>query len=152
MVDSYLLHIMKCWTPSNVELPKCKNRMLKEKLFMMLVWGLLVNFTLDVENKMTAQWSVKSDEKSFCVTAPCIWWLLLLPRTRSSAAQVTTLHLAESCRVAEREHNGPSSCERSQVPDTEWTWILGWRVGQGDAGHWRFYSLLITPCAALRHP
>ena len=66
------------------------------------------------------------------------WWLVLLPRTLGSAAQVTSLHLAESCRVAEREHNGRTSCERSQVPDTEWTWILGWRVGEGDGGHWRF--------------
>ena len=69
-----------------------------------------------------------------------------LPRTLGSAAQVTSLHLAESCRAAElqssraaeREHNGRTSCERSQVPDTEWTWILGWRVGEGDGGHWRF--------------
>ena len=29
------------------------------------------------------------------------WWLVLLPRTLGSAAQVTSLHLAESCRVAE---------------------------------------------------
>ena len=40
----------------------------------------------------------------------------------------------QSCRA---EHNGRSSCERSQVPDTKWTGILGWRVGEGDGGHWR---------------
>ena len=86
---------------------------------MMLVLGLLVYFTLDAENKMTAQWSVKSDEKSFCLTASCISGL---------AAGAPPPH-PEQCSTS---HKSASSGElQSSRARTQWPQFLWEKSGSG---------------------
>ena len=89
--------------------------------------------------------------------SPCCWLLLPPPHSEQcitshksassgelqystvqhSTVQCITSHKSASQRRAAElqsfraEHNGRSSCERSQVPDTKWTGILGWRVREG---------------------
>ena len=86
---------------------------------MMLVLGLLVYFTLDAENKMTAQWSVKSDLKSFCLAASCIRWLV---------AGAPPPHPGQ-CSTS---HNSASSGElQSCIAPTQWPQFLWEKSGSG---------------------
>ena len=80
---------------------------------------------------------------------------MLLPRTLGSAAQVTSLHLAESCRAPELQSENTMAALlvgevrfRTQSGPGSWDGELNRVMGVTGVS----VSLLITPCAALRHP